>query len=70
MYPSNGSLLAVPKSTAPRARQILPMTPLTRGPYASRMVPTGRAETLVTTAAIVNIKFSLLRVSMRELKPG
>jgi hypothetical protein len=33
--------------------------PHTRGPYASRMVPTGRAETLVTTAAIVNIKFNL-----------
>ena len=41
------------------ARQMLPMMPQTRGPYLSRMVPTGRAATLVETAAIVNIKFSL-----------
>lgn len=59
MYPSKGSCLAMAKMAAPRARKILPMMPLTRGPYASRMVPTGRAETLVTTAAMVNIKFSL-----------
>jgi hypothetical protein len=59
IYPSNGSLCAVAKSSAPIARQKLPMMPLTRGPYASRMVPTGRAETLVTTAAIVNIRFNL-----------
>jgi hypothetical protein len=35
------------------------MMPQTRGPYLSRMVPTGRAATLVETAAIVNIRFSL-----------
>jgi hypothetical protein len=59
IYPSNGNCLAMANRAAPMARQQLPMMPLTRGPYASRMVPTGSADTLVTTAAIVNIKFSL-----------
>lgn len=59
MYPSKGNCFAMANRVAPVARQMLPMMPHTRGPYASRMVPTGRAETLVTTAAIVNIKFNL-----------
>lgn len=35
------------------------MTPQTRGPYLSRTVPTGRAQTLVATAAVVNMRFNL-----------
>lgn len=47
------------KKTLPRVRSMLPITPLTLGPYLSRMVPIGRAATFVATAAVVNIRFSL-----------
>lgn len=38
---------------------MLPMTPQTLGPYLSSTVPTGRAQTLVATAAVVNMRFNL-----------
>lgn len=60
MYPSNERLLANANRVAPAARQKLPIIPATRGPYVSKIVPMGKAETLVATAAMVNIKFSLI----------
>lgn len=59
MYPSKGSSLEKAKRRAPMAMHTLPIIPLTRGPYVSRIVPTGRAQTLVATAAMVNIRFNL-----------
>lgn len=59
MYPSKPMLLESPKSIAPRERKPLPIIPHTRGPYVSRIVPIGRADTLVATAAMVNIRLRL-----------
>lgn len=61
MYASKGSCIAKAMRRAPMVRSMLPMMPLTRGPYLSRIVPTGRAQTLVATAAVVNMKLSLAR---------
>jgi hypothetical protein len=51
-------------NTFPTRSGLLPVIPQTRGPYASRIVPTGRAETLVTTAAMVNISVGSPAVSV------
>ena len=45
--------------TQPIATKTAEMIPHARGPYVSRIVPTGSATTFVETAAIVNIKLSL-----------
>jgi len=45
----------------PVARKMLPRIPHTRGPYRSRMAPTGRADMLVVIDARVKKKFSLGR---------
>jgi hypothetical protein len=64
MYASKGRLAATLSSKAPKVRHMLPMMPQTRGPYVSRTVPTGKADTLVATAAIVNTRFRLFLVSL------
>lgn len=61
IYPSNGRWFASARRSAPTKRKILPIIPHTRGPYVSRIVPTGRADTFVATAAIVNIRLRLHR---------
>ena len=67
IYASNGSWVANAKRMAPMASRMLPMIPLTRGPYLSRIVPTGRATTFVATAAVVNMKLSLDEYSAQPL---
>ena len=47
------------RNTDPRAINMLPTMPQTLGPYLSKIVPTGKAQTFVATAAVVNIKLSL-----------
>ena len=59
IYASKGSCVAKAIRREPTVRSILPMMPLIRGPYLSRTVPTGRAQTFVATAAVVNMKLSL-----------
>lgn len=60
IYPSKGRCAANPNRRAPAARKILPMILLIRGPKVSSIVPTGRAQTFVATAAIVNMRFRLV----------
>jgi hypothetical protein len=68
IYASKGRLAAKLSSKAPKMRHMLPMIPQTRGPYLSRIVPTGKADTLVATAAIVNMRFRLFRVSWIKIQ--
>lgn len=46
-------------STAPADRHVLPSIAATRGPYLSRMDPTGNADKLQVVEAIAKKRFSL-----------
>ena len=62
MYASKDTRVAKMKRVHPQVMNMLPMILDIRGPYRSRMVPTGKATTFVTTAAIVNMRLSLFRI--------
>lgn len=59
IYPSYCKRCAYAIERLPIARRRHPVILVARGPNASRIAPTGRAETLAATAAMVNMRFNL-----------